>query len=306
MNSINKAVRYLFDERYRVQKNASLGLYDNLDDEQYIRKMFKARMGYELNLDSPTTYSEKLQWIKLNDRRPIYTTMVDKYEAKKYVASIIGEEYIIPTLGVWDSFDEIEFDKLPNQFVLKCTHDSGGLVICKDKKNLDIETAKAKINKSLKTSYFLLGREWPYKNVKPRVIAEAYMADDSDELNDYKFFAFDGEVKALFIATERQKQGVDVKFDFFDSDFRHLPFKQGHENAEICPNKPQCFEQMKMIASILSKGYPELRVDLYEVDGKVFFGELTLFHHGGWTPFTPSEWDKKFGDWVVLPNSNPI
>ena len=177
---------------------SSRGLLDWMDDETYLRKYYKLRMGKELNLENPQTFNEKLQWLKLHDRKDIYTTMVDKYEVKKYVSNIIGEQYIIPTYGVWDRFDDIDFDSLPEQFVLKCTHDSGGLIIVRDKSKLDIKAAKKKINKCLKRNYYSHGREWPYKNVKPCVVAEAYMEDDAtSELRDYKFFCFDGEVKVL-------------------------------------------------------------------------------------------------------------
>lgn len=272
-----------------------------INPEKFLKKKFQVRMGYPLDLENPKTYNEKLQWLKLHDRNPDYTTMVDKFAVKKYVADKIGEQYIIPTLGVWDRFEDIDFDKLPNQFVLKCTHDSGGIAICKDKANFDFKAAKKKINKSLRTNYYYSGFEWPYKNVSPRIIAEKYMVDESGyELKDYKFFCFNGEVKALFIATERQKEGTDVKFDFFDENFQHLPFKQGHENAKVTPKKPMCFEEMKTVAETLSKGLKEVRVDLYEVNGKLYFGEMTFFHHGGWTPFEPESWDVTFGEWIDL------
>lgn len=257
-------------------------------------------MGKKLNLKNPQTYNEKLQWLKLYDRKPEYIKMVDKYEVKEYVASIIGKEYTIPTLGVWEKFEDIDFEKLPNQFVLKCTHDCGGLVICKDKQNLDIASAKEKINRCLKRNYFWAMREWPYKLVKPRVIAEAYMEDKkTGELPDYKFFAFDGKVKAMFIATERQS-GEETKFDFFDENFNHLPFTNGHPNAEKMPEKPATFEEMKKLAEKLSSNIPQVRVDFYEVDGKVYFGELTFFHWSGVVPFEPEEWDTIFGSWISL------
>lgn len=274
-----------------------------VDPEKYLQKMFYKRMGYELNLQNPQTYSEKLQWMKLYDHNPLYTKLVDKYEVKQYVSDTIGSQYIIPTIGVWDRVRDIDLDMLPNQFVLKCTHDSGGLVICKDKNSLDIKKAQKTLKKSLNRNFYYMGFEWPYKNVKPRIIAEQYMEDSkTNELRDYKFFCFDGIVKALFIATERQKEGEDVKFDFFDADFNHLPFRQGHENAEKVPEKPVCFEEMKRLASILSKKIPQVRVDFYEVDGSLYFGEITFFHHGGWTPFEPKEWDYIFGEWLSLPN----
>ena len=273
-----------------------------LPDKMYIKLKFYSRMGRFPDLKNPKTFNEKLQWLKLYNRNPEYTRMVDKYEAKKYVADIIGEEYIIPTLGVWDKFDDIDFDKLPDQFVLKCTHDSGGLVICRDKSKLDKDAARKKIEKSLKENYYWSTREWPYKNVKPRIIAEQYMEDGATaELRDYKFFCFDGEVKALFIATERASLTEETKFDFFDGDFVHLPFTNGHPNADVQPKKPEKFELMKKQAGILSKGIPHARIDFYEVDGKVYFGEITFFHWSGMMPFEPAEWDIRFGDWINLP-----
>lgn len=273
-----------------------------VNPEKYLQRMFYKRMGYELNLQNPQTYNEKLQWMKLYDHNLLYTKLVDKYEVKHYVSDTIGSQYIIPTIGVWNKVHDIDFEKLPNQFVLKCTHDSGGLVICKDKNSFDTSKAKKILKKSLKRNFYYMGFEWPYKDVKPRIIAETYMEDSkTKELRDYKFFCFNGVVKALFIATERQKEGEDVKFDFFDANFNHLPFRQGHENAEEVPEKPICFEEMKRLASILSKNMPQVRVDFYEVDGKVYFGEMTFFHHGGWTPFEPSKWDNIFGAWLILP-----
>lgn len=274
-----------------------------LPSKTYLKLKYKAFTGKKLNLKDPQTYNEKLQWLKLYNKNPIYTTMVDKYEAKKYVAERIGEEYIIPTLGVWDKFDDIDFGALPNQFVLKCTHDSGGLVIVKDKSTFNKEKAKKKIEKSLKTNFYLWGREWPYKNVKRRIIAERYMEDtETQELRDYKFFCFDGEVKALFIATDRGKIDEETKFDFYDEEFNHLPFLHGHPNATKEIKKPINFEKMKELASKLAEGFPHVRVDLYEIDGKIYFGELTFFHHCGFVPFEPEEWDYKFGSWIKLPN----
>ena len=259
-------------------------------------------MGCNLDLENPKTFNEKLQWLKIHDRKPIYTTMVDKYEVKRYVADLIGEEYIIPTLSVWEHFDDIDFDKLPEQFVLKCTHDSGGLVICRDKNKFDKKAAKKKIEKCLKRNYYYQGREWPYKNVKPRILAEKYMEDNTtQELRDYKFFCFNGEVKALYIASERQKSNIETKFDFFDTDFNHLDIKNGHPNALVTPRKPVNFNKMKELSSKLSIGIPHLRVDFYEVDNKIYFGELTFSHMSGLMPFEPEEWDRVFGDWILLP-----
>ncbi|MCM1140586.1 MAG: glycosyl transferase [Muribaculum sp.] len=260
-------------------------------------------MGKKLNLDDPVTYNEKLQWLKLYNRNPEYAKMVDKYEAKKYVAELIGEEYIIPTIGIYNNVDEIPWDKLPNQFVLKCTHDSGGIVICKDKSILDIEAAKRKLSRGLRTSYYPRNREWPYKNVIPRIICEEYKVDESGyELKDYKWFCFDGQVKALFIATDRGNPNEDTKFDFFDEDFNHLPFTNGHPNASIVPTKPKGFEIMKQLAAKLSHGMPHARIDFYDINGQVYFGEITFFHWSGIVPFNPESWDETFGSWIKLPS----
>lgn len=291
-----KALRYI-DRRLTVK-----GFYKWQSDEAFLKKEFRYSMGKALNLENPQTYNEKLQWLKLYDRKTIYNTMVDKYEAKKYVADIIGEEYIIPTLGVWDKFEDIDFDKLPEQFVLKCTHDSGGLSICRDKSKFDKKKAEKKIKRSLKNDFYWSGREWPYKDVKPRIIAEQYMEDtETAELRDYKFFTFNGACKLLFVASERQSKNEETKFDFFDMEYNHLDFRNGHPNAKVWPEKPKCFDEMRALAEKLSKGIPHLRVDFYEVNGKVYFGELTFFHWSGMVPFEPEEWDKTLGDWITLP-----
>lgn len=275
-----------------------------LPDKLYLKWLYRAKFHRKLDLQNPKTFNEKIQWLKLYTRKPIYTMMVDKHEVKDYVAEKIGSEYIIPTLGVWDKFEDIDFDKLPDQFVLKCTHDSGGLIICRDKAQFNKELAKRKIKKCFKKNYFWQGREWPYKYVKPRILAETYIEDETTgELPDYKFFAFDGKVKAMFIATERHST-EETKFDFFDANFEHLPFTNGHPNAEKMPQKPQNFELMKALAEKLSKGIPQVRVDFYEVNGKVYFGELTFSHWSGLVPFNPPEWDEKMGEWIYLPEQN--
>lgn len=269
-----------------------------LPDSVYIRLKYFQRMKKFPDLKNPKTFTEKLQWLKLHDRNPEYSKLVDKYEVKKILAERIGEEYIIPTLGVWDSFDEIDFDKLPEQFVLKCTHDSGGLIICKDKSKLNIEEAHQKINKCLKTNYYWHGREWPYKSVKPRIIAEKYMVDESGtELKDYKIFCFNGEPKVLFIATDRPH---DTKFDFYDMEFNHLPFTNGHPNANRELKKPKGFDTMLSLCRKLSKDMKQVRIDFYDINGKVYFGEITFFHWSGMMPFDPEEWDYTLGSYIKL------
>ena len=271
-----------------------------LPDKAYIQLYYFAQFKRFCNLRSPKTYNEKLNWLKLHDHNPDYPELVDKYEAKKQVAKIIGEEYIIPTLGVWDSFDEIDFDSLPDQFVLKCTHDSEGVVVVRDKKKLDIPAAREKLTYALSQNFYYMGREWPYKNLKPRIIAEKYMEDHVDgELRDYKFFCFDGEPKAMFIASDRTDHGVF--FDYFDMYFNHLEIRQKYPNAAKPIRRPDTFDEMIGLSRKLTKGFPHVRADFYEVDGKLYFGELTFYHFSGFMPFQPDKWDKVFGDWLKLP-----
>ena len=270
-----------------------------IPDKTYIQIYYFAHFKHFCDLKNPKTYNEKLNWLKLHDHNPLYTKIVDKHDVKEYVADIIGSEYIIPTLGVWNHFDEIDFDKLPNQFVLKCTHDSEGLVIVRDKAILDKAIAKEKIEAALKQNFYYIGREWPYKDVKPRIIAEQYMEDHVDgELRDYKFFCFNGEPKAMFIASERASG--HVKFDYFDLNFHHLDIKQKYANADKPLRKPETFEKMIELSRTLSDGFPHVRVDFYEVDGHLYFGELTFYHFSGFIPFEPDEWDEIFGRWLNL------
>jgi len=263
---------------------------------------YRRLLGKSLNIDTPKTYNEKLQWLKLYDKRPVYTQISDKYEVRKYIDETIGSEYLVPLLGVWDNFEDIDFDSLPNKFVLKCTHDSGGVIICKNKNDLDIKSAKEKLEKSLKVNYYYHGREWSYKNVRPRIICEQYMGDGiNTSLIDYKFFCFDGDPKAMFIATDR---GVDTRFDFYDMEFNHIPVKQHYNNSSKEIAKPQNFDVMASLASKLSKGVPHVRVDFYEIQGKVFVGELTLYHFSGFKAFEPEEYDYTFGEWLNLPKKS--
>lgn len=271
-----------------------------LPDKVYIQFYYFLKFKSFCDLKNPQTYNEKLNWLKLHDRNPLYTKMVDKYDVKKYVSRLIGDEYIIPTLGVWNHFEEINFNELPNQFVIKCTHDSEGIVICKDKSKLDLEEAKVKIEDALKCNFYYIGREYPYKNVKPRIIAEEYMEDHvNGELRDYKFFCFDGMPKAMYIATDRSKN--DTKFDFYDLEFNHLDLIQHYPNASVPIRKPETFDKMLELSKMLSKELTHVRVDFYEVDGELYFGELTFYHLSGLTPFQPAKWDKIFGDWLKLP-----
>lgn len=273
-----------------------------LPDKIYLQIYYRRIFGRKLNLKEPKTFNEKTQWLKLYDRNPTYSKMVDKYEAKNYVENKIGKEYIIPTLGVWEEFDKINFSELPNQFVLKTTHDSGGVVIVKDKDKMNLVKTKKIIEDSLNNNYYLQGREWPYKNVKHRIIAEKYMVDESGyELKDYKFFCFNGIAKVMFIASDRQNTNEETKFDFFDMEFNHLPFTNGHPNSNKIIIKPKSFEKMKKLAEILSEGIPQVRIDFYDINGNIYFGEMTFSHWSGFVPFIPDEWDYRLGSMINLP-----
>ena len=273
-----------------------------MDDEEYIKRIFKLEMGYELDLEHPKTYNEKLQWLKLYDRRPEYTIMVDKYESKLYVAKQIGEQYTISTFGVWNSFDEIDFESLPNQFVLKTTHDCGGVVICKDKSTFDKKAAKKFLEKHLAQQYFYHCREWPYKDVKPRIIAEQFL-EDMDELVEYKMFCFGGDVKMVLVC-KGQAHGAGRTNDYCDVTLQRFPFVSLNPNSTGTLEMPEKMQELLDIARKLSAGIPQVRVDTYLADGKIYIGELTFFHNGGTGKFEPSIWDEKLGEWIELPYDN--
>lgn len=270
-----------------------------INDIPYLKMMFPIRTGYKLNLDHPKTYNEKLQWIKLYVRNPEMTLMVDKYEAKKFAGKIIGEEYIIENYGVWNSFEDIDFDSLPSKFVLKTTHDQGGIVIVPDKKKLNKKEAKKKLNKHLKLKHYYLTREWPYKDVKPRIIAEKLLEDGTNNQPiDYKYYCFNGEPKAVLIATERDTG--NPKFNYFDIDYNELDFEQGGKRSRNTLQIPKSHLEMIKLSKKLSKEYPHVRVDFYEIKEKPLFGEFTFFDAGGMGRFEPFEWDRIWGDWIDL------
>lgn len=276
-----------------------LGLLDAMSglicDNLYLRIKFRLMMHRKLHLRNPRTFNERLQWQKLYDRNPLYHSLVDKIEVKSYVGGKIGEKYVIPTLGVWDSASEIKWDLLPEKFVIKCTHDSGSTVICDGAGTFDRQEASETLNAALKVDFSKSEREWAYKGVKPRIIAEQYLGDN---ISDYKFFCFDGVPKFMFVASDRQNENEETKFDFFDMDYNWLDVRNGHPNAISHPAKPENFELMKDLASVLSKGISQVRVDFYEVGGKVYFGEYTFYHWGGFVPFEPEAWDKRFLKWA--------
>ena len=309
MSKINTFINLLSDKaefKIAVFNNiVHTNVFNILSDETFLKIAYKVRFGKKLNLDNPISFNEKLQWLKLYNQDSKYVTMVDKIAVKKYIAKIVGEDIIIPTLGVYNTFDEINFNDLPNQFVIKCNHDSGNVVICKDKTCFDFKQAKHIITKALKNNLFYWGREWPYKKVTPKIIVEKYMEDkETNELRDYKFFCFDGKVKFMFVATDRSIH--DTKFNFYDLNFNLLPFTQHYPNDKRNIVKPKNFDKMVKLAETLSKDIPHVRVDFYEVNGKIYFGEFTFYHFSGFVPFSPEVWDEKIGRMLKLPKEKKV
>jgi len=271
------------------------------NDELYLKLLYRLYMGKRLNLKQPKTFCEKLQWLKIHNRKPEYTRMVDKITAKEYVASIIGCEYIIPTLGVWRSFDEINFSILPDQFVLKTNNGGGGsgIVICNNKSSFNKKKAKKSLLRSTNSNLYNTLREWPYKDIEPKILAEQFMQDASGELRDYKFYCFAGVVKVVLIATNRF---TSHNFNYYDPLFRPLPIESRDGKPSITViNKPEKWEEMIEIAKKLSKGIPFIRVDLYNVDNHVYFGELTFFDSSGYDDLSSEYWNTVFGEWIELP-----
>ena len=301
---IKKFLR-IFNKKSRFEIFQSRGFYRLMNDEKYLKKVYELRTDKKLNLKNPATFNEKLQWLKLHDRKPEYSLLVDKYEVKKVISERIGEKYIIPTIGVWDRVEDINFDELPEKFVMKCTHNSGGLVICKNKADLDIEKVKGKLSKALKINYFYRSREWPYKNVKPRIIAEKFMKDSNQEndgsLNVYKIFCFGG--KPYIIQTIQNDKTPEETIDYFDTDWNLLELRQNFPNSKHPLSKPQTLEEMLTLAEKLTKGHPFLRADFYDVDGEIYFSELTFYSDAGMATFEPEEWDYKLGELIKLPDN---
>ena len=284
------------------------GFFKWIPDEPYLKIQYKAFFGCKLNLDNPKTFNEKIQWLKLHDRNSLYITMSDKFAVKEYIREKLGKDYVIPLIGgPWKNADEINFDELPNQFVLKCTHDSGGLVICRDKNTLDKKAAKKILNKSLSKNYFYWCREWAYKDIKPLIIAEKYMEDSNSSeskmkqcLTDYKFYCFNGKVKYLYVSVGLENHKT-ARISFLTPDWKFAPFNRSdYIPYDKLPEKPHNYSKMIEIAEYLSKGIPFLRVDLFELNKNIYFSEFTFYPCGGFMPVIPNEWDKKLGELLIL------
>lgn len=275
-----------------------------MSDEAFLKLRYRVIFHKKLDFKSPKTFNEKLQWMKLYDRNPDYIKLVDKYAVREYIAEKIGEEYLIPLLGVWDSPEEIDYDSLPEQFVLKCNHDSGSVIICRDKSAFDKEAANKKLKYHLGRNLYNWGREWPYKHVKPRVIAEKFLSELSGDVPDYKIFCFGGIPKVILLCADRFTEG-GLRENFYDTDWNLLPVRRPlHPNTDYEVKKPGTLDEMLKLAKVLSEGKTFSRIDFYDVNGKVYFGEITFFPASGLESFEPDEWDLKLGEWIELPEKN--
>ncbi len=293
MNLLKKIWNILINPNLRFIFLARHGFYDHQSDKKYLTQMFSARMHQKMDWDNPVTYNQKLQWLKLYDRNPIYTIMGDKIQVKDYVSKAIGKEYIIPTIGIWDTPDQIDFAALPQQFVIKCNHNSGiGMCICRDKNSLDLDSVRKHLAIGLAQDYYLTLREWPYKNIVRKIIAEEYIGEAP---KDYKFFMFNGHMDSVMVCTDRNKG--HAKFRFYDKNWKRIYYQKDELEPKDDVEKPANYEKMIEIAQILSWGYPHIRVDLYNQNGHIYFGELTLFDQGGFdtdiTYATDLAWGKQ-------------
>lgn len=297
-SKIKKIFHVINDPNYRFEVLSNKGFYKKISDEEFSKRKFKYIFDRDLDLKNPVTYNEKIQWLKLNDRKEIYTTLVDKYSVREEIKKIIGDKYLIPLLGVWENANDIEFDKLPNQFVLKCTHNSGkGMCVCTNKKNLNIKKTIKKLNLGLKENYYLKSREWPYKNVKPRIIAEQFIGENNRTPNDFKFFIIEGKIECIMICSDRDTNKTN--FSFYDKDWNRYSNEQNEKEF----SKPEMLSEMIQVTNRIAEKLPKIhtfRVDLYNTKGKIYFGEITLYNDGGFDDDITEETDRMMGSKVKL------
>lgn len=296
--------RFVMNPKVRFGYLSRLGFYNNWSDEKYLKKEYFLYTGKQLDLENPKSFNEKIQWLKLYDRKPIYTTMVDKYATKEYVANLIGNEYIVPLLGVWNTPDEIDFESLPQQFVLKTTHDSGTVIICRDKDKLNIDEVKRRLWKSLRRNYYLVHREWPYKDVSRKIIAEQYLeSEEGKGLRDYKFFNFNGKSMFVYISEGLENHST-ARISFFDFNGEALPFNRlDYKPLDNCAF-PSNFQNMKEISDLLARKLelPFVRTDFYSVNNKIYFSEITFSPCAGLMPLSPEKYDLELGKLIQLPD----
>lgn len=297
MASFKKRLEYIKSDRNNLRMMILKKISPLLSDEKYLSIIVKWGCGYKPNLRNPQTFNEKLTWLKLNFRNPILTQMADKYAVKRIVAEKIGEEYVVPNYGVWDSYNQIDFSKLPEQFVLKGTHDSGGAFVCRDKTVFNFVEVGERLTRNLKRDFYYAGREWPYKDIPHRIIADKYLNDHTGtELRDYKFWCFNGKPLYMYITIK----GENVYENFYDMEFKPALINHGFPRHQPEFEKPKCFDLMKELATKLSQGLPFVRVDFFQVDNRVYFGEFTFFDWGGKRAFTEYDTDLYLGSLINL------
>lgn len=302
MKLLRKLKKVLNKPQILVQVLAASKFSRLLTDKAHVKMLYRTRTGKKLNLKDPVTFNEKLQWLKLNDRRDLYRICADKLRVRDYVAEKLGEEYLIPMLGSWEHADQIDFDQLPEQFVLKCNHNSGlGMCICKDKKKLDLPEVRKQLEIGLKQDYYYHGREWSYKDLPRRIVCEAFLSDGSGSLADYKIHVFNGKPRFILVCADRFDES-GLTEDFYTPQWEHMDIRRpGIPNAKKPQPKPELLEKMLECAEKLSKDLPFVRADFYVCGGKIYFGEMTFYPAGGTTPFEPAQWDETFGSWLQLP-----
>jgi hypothetical protein len=300
VSNLVKGIRMLFfNQKGLILALNQYGIYNWMPDKMFLKMMYKLSTGRKLNIEEPRTFNEKLNWLKLNDRKPEYVQQVDKFGVRKYIADTVGEEYLIPLMGVYDSFEEIDFNVLPDQFVLKCTHDSKSLLICEDKANFDYESAKKKLTRSLKRNLFWHGREWSYKDVKPRIICEEFISENGKAPDDYKVMCFNGKAKLIQVHLDRFSGNHVV--DFYDIKWENTGITLYLPNSKTAIPKPSIFEQMISLSEILAKDKYYVRIDWYIVGNKLYFGEITFFDGSGFMSFDKFDDDVMVGGWIKLP-----
>ena len=299
---MSKIRTFIENPQYFITSPASKGWLNWVPDSLYLKVLYRVIMGRKLNLKNPKEYNEKLQWLKLNDRKPEYSTMVDKYEVRGYIEDLLGDKYLIPCLGIYDSVDDIDIDALPDRFVLKCTHDSGSVEICKDKSSFDIEGARHRLSQAMKRNYYATYREWPYKYVKPRIIAEGYLEGDGGDLKDYKVMCFNGEAKIIEVHENRFVEGKVHTQTFYDREWNIVPLTQVETVTVDRPGeRPRQLDEILRLSELIAKDMYHARIDWYIEGDKIYFGEITFFDGSGFESFSTPEMERMLGDMINLP-----
>ena len=308
MSKIMSKIRtFIENPQYFITSPASKGWLNWVPDSLYLKVLYRVIMGRKLNLKNPKEYNEKLQWLKLNDRKPEYSTMVDKYEVRGYIEDLLGDKYLIPCLGIYDSVDDIDIDALPDRFVLKCTHDSGSVEICKDKSSFDIEGARHRLSQAMKRNYYATYREWPYKYVKPRIIAEGYLEGDGGDLKDYKVMCFNGEAKIIEVHENRFVEGKVHTQTFYDREWNIVPLTQVETVTVDRPGeRPRQLDEILRLSELIAKDMYHARIDWYIEGDKIYFGEITFFDGSGFESFSTPEMERMLGDMINLPENRKV